>query len=81
MAESDDEFDLVGLGVGGGGVLQLIQPHAQRALRGVYKVPLISPHTCIKSFREEYQVVKRVREYYGCGAEYNVENISLQLRD
>ena len=27
----------------------------------------------IKSVREEYQVVKRVREYQGCGEEYNVK--------
>ena len=24
-------------------------------------------------FRAEYQIVKREREYYGCGEEYNVE--------
>ena len=27
----------------------------------------------IKSIREKYQVVKRGREYHGCGEEYNVE--------
>ena len=27
----------------------------------------------IKSVGEEYQVVKREREYHGCGEEYNVE--------
>ena len=34
----------------------------------------IIPHfTSIKSVGEEYQVVKRGMEYYGCGEEYKVE--------
>ena len=28
----------------------------------------------IKSVGEEYQIVKRGKEYHGCGKEYNVEN-------
>ena len=38
---------------------------------GVYKAR--GEGEFIKSVGEEYQVVKRVRKYYGCGEEYNVE--------
>ena len=41
----------------------------QRFCPGVYKVPY-SP--LFKSVGEEYQVVKRGREFHGCGEEYNV---------
>ena len=40
--------------------------------KGVYKVPY-PPREFIKSVGEEYQVVKRVREYHGCGEVYNVD--------
>ena len=51
---------------------------------GVYIVLIQAVDGFIKFVREEYQVVKREREYQGPGEEYNVErgggsNISLNL--
>ena len=37
---------------------------------GVYKVPY---YQFIKSGGEEYQAVKKGREYHGCGEEYSLE--------
>ena len=47
-----------------------------------YKVlhPLPQGRKIIKSVGEEYQVVKRGREYYGCGEEYNVKKGKQYLR-
>ena len=39
----------------------------------MYKVPFSSRGKFIKSVGEEYQVVKRRKNYYGCGEEYNME--------
>ena len=42
----------------------------------MYKVTTPPPRAVwkfIQIFWEEYQVVKRGREYHGCGEEYNVE--------
>ena len=47
--------------------------HTYYFTSGVYKVPYPSPlGKFMKSVGEEYQVVKRGREYHGCGEEYNI---------
>ena len=40
---------------------------------GVYKVPYPPPRKFMKSVGEEYQVMKRGREYHVCWEEFNVE--------
>ena len=48
------------------------KPELPAAEPGMYKGPY-PPWKFIKSVGEEYQVVKRKREYHGCGEEYNME--------